>query len=319
MKMVKVAVTASKENCQIADKICRLLENLGLDVERPCYLPSCGAFVVQAAELVSAGAVDGAVVISSTGLEGSILGNKYSGVRAALVSTPTTAVYTREHNDSNLLCLGEDIVGRQKLIDIVECWVKSDFIGGRHAISVGMIREGELHQFKHSSAAEFQKTRRPIRHICIGNDHAGYEAKLQVLKILDTHGISYSDIGTDSADIVRYPYYAARIDQAVLEGTADAGIAICGTGIGISIAANKYKGIRAALCNDKTTARYARDNFDANVLCLGGKIVGTFELEDIVNEWLSGSCNTPSEILGVLSAVEAKNMTCTSWCPANNV
>lgn len=319
MKMAKVAVTSHKQNSKIAGDICCLLNNLGINVTRPEYQPACGAFVVQAAEMLSSGSVDGAIVVGSTGLEGSILGNKFAGVRAALVSTPTTAVYTREHNDSNLLSLGEDLSGRQKLLDIVENWVKSDFIGGRHAISVGMIKEGELYQFKQDAITGFHRTRRPIKHICIGNDHAGYEAKLQVLKILEARGISYTDLGTDSTDIVRYPYYAARIDQAVLEGAADAGIAVCGTGIGISIAANKFKGIRAALCNDKTTARLARDNYDANVLCIGGKIVGAFELEDIVNEWLSGSCSEPSEILGVLSSLEGKNMSYTQWRPAKNV
>ena len=319
MKMKTIALTSHQKGSRLADDVCCFLESLGLAVVKPEYQDQCGAFAAQAAALVSAGSVDGAIAIGSTGLEGSILGNKYAHVRAALVSTPTTAMYTREHNDSNLLCLGEDITGRQKLLDIVERWVKSDFIGGRHAISLGMIEEGELHQFAQGSDAVLLKTRRPIKHIYIGNDHAGYEAKLQILKILEARGISYTDLGTDSTDIVRYPYYAARVDQAVLAGKADAGIAICGTGIGISIAANKFKGIRAALCNDKTTARYARDSFDANVLCLGGKIVGPFEVEEIVNEWLAEPCGEPSPFLDLLSAIEGEKMTATDWRPANNV
>lgn len=319
MELKKIAVTAKNEGCSVLKDVCSLLESLHIEVIKPEYEPACGAYAVKAAELVSSGEADGAIVIGSNGLDSAILGNKFASVRASLVSTPTTARYTREHNASNLLCLGTDIVGPQKLLDIVKCWVSSDFIGGRHSISLGMIKEGELHQFCRGESAAAVQTKRPIRHIYIGNDHAGYEAKLQVLKILDAHGISYTDLGTDSTDIVRYPYYAARIAHAVLDGDADAGIAICGTGIGISIAVNKFKGIRAALCNDRTIARLAKEQFDANVLCIGGKIVGAFELEDIVNEWLSDSPRKPDEILDTISAVENANMTYTSWRPANNV
>ena len=305
MELKKIAITAKDKECSVLKDVCSLLDSLHIEVIKPEYEPACGAYAIRAAEIVSSGEADGAIVIGSNGLDSAILGNKFASVRASLVSTPTTARYTREHNASNLLCIGADLIGPQKLLDIVKCWV--------------MIKEGELHQFGHGESAAAVQTNRPIKHIYIGNDHAGYEAKLQVLRILEAHNISYTDLGTDSTDIVRYPYYAARIAHAVLDGDADAGIAICGTGIGISIAVNKFKGIRAALCNDRTMAKLAKEQFDANVLCIGGKIVGAFELEDIVNEWLADSPRTPDEILDTISAVENANMTYTSWRPANNV
>ena len=126
-----------------------------------------------------------------------------------------------------------------------------------------------------------------IQRIIIGNDHGGYEAKLEVVRHLQAQGIEVVDVGTASTEIVRYPDFARKVAGAVARGEFERGILICSTGIGMSIAANKIKGIRAALCTDGTMARMTRQHNDSNVLCLGGKITGVFEWLDIVDIWLA--------------------------------
>lgn len=107
--------------------------------------------------------------------------------------------------------------------------------------------------------------------IVIGSDHGGYELKEKIKAYFDTEKIDYTDIGTNSIDSVDYPDYGKKVGLAVTNEAYDFGIAICGTGIGISIAANKVKGVRAALVYDETTARLAKEHNNANVLALGGR------------------------------------------------
>lgn len=122
--------------------------------------------------------------------------------------------------------------------------------------------------------------------IWIGNDHGGYEMKKQILGHLAERGVSYHDVGCDSVDIVRYPYYAAQVAGAVSSGKASRGILICSTGIGMSIIANKYAHVRAALCTSAYTAQMTRAHNNSNVLCLGGKTTGIFEAYSILDAWL---------------------------------
>lgn len=122
--------------------------------------------------------------------------------------------------------------------------------------------------------------------IYIGNDHGGYALKEVLLKRLEELCVEYVDVGTDSADIVRYPYFAARVAGAVSSRRADRGILICSTGIGMSIIANRFKGVRASLCTDTYMAKMTRKHNDSNLLCLGGKITGEFEALDILETWL---------------------------------
>lgn len=110
--------------------------------------------------------------------------------------------------------------------------------------------------------------------LAIGCDHGGYELKKEIEAYLDKKGIAYKDFGCDSTASVDYPVYARKVANAILDGTCDKGILICGTGIGISIAANKIPGIRAALCTDCFCAQATREHNDANVLALGGRVVG---------------------------------------------
>jgi ribose 5-phosphate isomerase B len=127
--------------------------------------------------------------------------------------------------------------------------------------------------------------------IWIGCDHGGYELKQQILADLDRRGISVRDVGCHSTEIVRYPHYAAKVVEAIAAGEAQRGILICSTGIGMSIIANKYPGIRASLCTSTYMGRMTRAHNNSNVLCLGGKITGVFEALDILEAWL----NTPYE------------------------
>lgn len=122
--------------------------------------------------------------------------------------------------------------------------------------------------------------------IMIGNDHGGYVAKLEILEHLKQRGFEIEDIGCHSTDIVRYPHYAKAVALAVAAGAFMRGILICSTGIGMSIAANKIAGIRAALCTSTYMAKMTRQHNDSNILCLGGKVTGIFELIDIVDAWL---------------------------------
>jgi ribose 5-phosphate isomerase B len=125
--------------------------------------------------------------------------------------------------------------------------------------------------------------------IALGCDHGGYELKLEIKKYLDSKGIEYVDYGCDSTASVDYPVYAKKVAHAILDGTCEKGILICGTGIGISITANKIPGIRAAVCTDCFTAQATREHNDANILALGGRVVGVGLAEKIVETFL----NTP--------------------------
>ena len=110
--------------------------------------------------------------------------------------------------------------------------------------------------------------------VAIGCDHGGFELKQEVLKFLEQKGIEYKDFGCYSTASVDYPEYARKVAHAILDGTCDKGILICGTGIGISIAANKIPGIRAALCTDCFCAQATREHNEANILAMGGRVVG---------------------------------------------
>ena len=122
--------------------------------------------------------------------------------------------------------------------------------------------------------------------IAIGCDHGGYELKKEIESYLDGKGIAYKDYGCGSMASVDYPVYARKVAHAILDGECDKGILICGTGIGISIAANKIPGIRAALCTDCFCAQATREHNDANILALGGRVVGPGLAVKIVETFL---------------------------------
>lgn len=122
--------------------------------------------------------------------------------------------------------------------------------------------------------------------LAIGCDHGGYDLKQEVVRYLDNQGISYLDLGTYTKESTDYPKYAKLVCESILNGTCDTGILICGTGIGISITANRYKGIRAALCGDCFSAAATREHNDANVLALGARVTGSGLAIKIVDTFL---------------------------------
>lgn len=127
-----------------------------------------------------------------------------------------------------------------------------------------------------------------VMRIAVGSDHAGFDLKATLAKHLADGGHQVIDLGTDSPDVsVDYPTYGAAVGRAVVEGRADQGVCVCGTGIGISMAANKVPGVRAALVHDVTTASLARRHNDANVVCLGGRTLGTAEALDAVDTFVA--------------------------------
>ena len=127
--------------------------------------------------------------------------------------------------------------------------------------------------------------------IAIACDHAALDMKAEIEALLTARGLEYKDFGTYTTDSCHYPLYGARAAQAVASGECDRGIVICGTGIGISLAANKVKGIRCALCSDPYSAKMTRAHNDANMLALGARVIGVELAKMIVEAWL----DTPFE------------------------
>ncbi|MCH2547627.1 MAG: ribose 5-phosphate isomerase B [Alphaproteobacteria bacterium] len=131
----------------------------------------------------------------------------------------------------------------------------------------------------------------PHSTIAIASDHAGVALKESLKKLLSAQGITSLDLGTDNSDSVDYPDYATAVAQAIAWGQANRGIVICGSGIGISIAINRYRHIRSALCTSGIMARLARQHNDANVLALGARLT----TEDVAQECLDQFLNTKFE------------------------
>lgn len=127
--------------------------------------------------------------------------------------------------------------------------------------------------------------------VIIGSDHAAFEMKEQIKPLLETLGVTVEDIGPSSADSVDYPLYGKHVAKAVSDGAYPAGILMCGTGQGMCMVANKFRHVRAALCNDLFSAIMSRRHNNANILVMGGRMVGRALAEEIVRTWL----NTPFE------------------------
>lgn len=127
----------------------------------------------------------------------------------------------------------------------------------------------------------------PPKSIAIACDHAGFELKSVLKDDLEEQGYSVIDLGTKNADSVDYPDYAYRLAKALREGQADQGVLVCGSGIGISIAANRFKEIRAALVHDALGARMCRQHNDANVICFGGRMIGEEVALDCLKTFLA--------------------------------
>ena len=144
--------------------------------------------------------------------------------------------------------------------------------------------------------------------VYLGNDTAGYELKMKCIEYLQGKGIPYVDCGSENdpdIEVTRYPFFAAKVCNAVMNGEARCGVCICGTGIGISMTCNKFPGIRAALCNTTYDAVMTRRHNNANVICFGGKTMGEWNVIDMLEKFLNtdydagfheGSLNLITEI-----------------------
>lgn len=122
--------------------------------------------------------------------------------------------------------------------------------------------------------------------IIIGCDHAAFDLKDKIVLFLKEKRIKVKDIGAFSRDSVNYPDYAKEVCRSVTEGDNDRGILLCGTGLGMSMAANRYKGIRACLCNDLFSAKMSRKHNDSNILVMGARVIGDILALNIVDAWL---------------------------------
>lgn len=148
------------------------------------------------------------------------------------------------------------------------------------------------------------------KNILIGSDHAGYELKLKVIEHLKELGYTPIDVGNDSLESCDYPIFANRLCVGIQEGKAPLGILVCGTGIGMSLVANKHKGIRAACCSDTFSARLTREHNDANVLCFGSRVVGMGLAFDLVDNFLSAEYQggKHAKRVDMITAVENGNI-----------
>ena len=153
--------------------------------------------------------------------------------------------------------------------------------------------------------------------IWIGNDHGGYRLKGQIVEYLQKKGIRCKDIGCDSEEIVRYPYYAATVAGAVSKGEISRGILICSTGIGMSIIANKFKGVRASLCTSIYMSKMTRAHNNSNILCLGGKITDVKDALDILEAWLTTDFEGGRHNISLGLIDEAESAICNpdGWIP----
>lgn len=122
--------------------------------------------------------------------------------------------------------------------------------------------------------------------LVLAADHGGFELKNQLAAALTAAGHEVTDLGTNEPASVDYPDYAHRAAKAILDGTHERGILVCGSGVGMSLAANRHPGIRAVVCSDTYTARLSREHNDANILALGQRVVGPGLAKDIVDAWL---------------------------------
>lgn len=141
--------------------------------------------------------------------------------------------------------------------------------------------------------------------IGIGNDHAAVALKNVIVEHLQAQGHEVINFGTDTNDSVDYPVYGFKVAQAVAEGRCELGIAICGTGIGISLAANKVKGIRCACCSEPYSAKLSREHNNANMLAFGARVVGPEVAKMMVDEWLGATyCHRHDKRVAMIGEIE---------------
>lgn len=140
--------------------------------------------------------------------------------------------------------------------------------------------------------------------IAIGSDHAGYSLKQIIIQYLEQSNLSYKDYGCYNEQSCDYPVYAKKVANAIVTGECDKGILICGTGIGISIAANKIKGIRAALCHDCFSAQACREHNNANIIAMGSRVIGSGLAVKVVEEFLNTEFSNDKRHIDRINQIE---------------
>jgi len=148
-------------------------------------------------------------------------------------------------------------------------------------------------------------------HIAVACDHAGFPLKDEVIQVISEAGHQPVDLGTDSTEPVDYPDYAAKLGQAILEGKADRGVLLCGSGVGACIAANKINGIYAGLCHDEYSAAQGVEHDNMNVLCLGARVIGPALVPGLVRAFINAQFSTEERHqrrVGKIRKLECNNM-----------
>ncbi|NLJ25385.1 MAG: ribose 5-phosphate isomerase B [Firmicutes bacterium] len=145
--------------------------------------------------------------------------------------------------------------------------------------------------------------------LAIGSDHAAFRFKEEVKAYLDEKGIEYKDLGCFSTERTDYPIYGEKVANAVASGECEKGLLFCGTGVGISLAANKVPGIRAVVCSDCYTAALSRRHNDTNILALGARVVGIDLAKMIIDTWLNAEFEggRHADRVAMINAIETKN------------
>ena len=240
-----------------------------------------------------------------------ISGRKAASVTCELLTEADIVLtMTERHKDVILLYAGEVECLEEKTFTLAEYAVRAD------ACDVNDPFGGDMTAYK-ACAAQLQEyvtkacdrfaaqfTRRKKNMIGIGCDHTALLLKKEILAELDRQGLTYRDFGTHSTESVDYPVYAKLVAQAVLSGECDKGILICGTGIGISITANRLPGIRAALCHDVFSAKATRQHNDANILAMGARVIGPGLAIEIVNAFLQTPFSNEERHLNRIRQIE---------------
>jgi RpiB/LacA/LacB family sugar-phosphate isomerase len=147
--------------------------------------------------------------------------------------------------------------------------------------------------------------------IAIGADHAGFDMKIGLIQHLEALGHTVLDLGTDSRDPVDYPDFAEAVARALLEGQADRGLLVCGSGVGATVAANKFRGIRAGLCHDTYSAHQGVEHDDINLLVLGSRVIGTELARELVTAFVNARFSGEERHrrrLAKVAALESRNM-----------
>jgi len=228
--------------------------------------------------------------------------NKELLVEADIILTMTEAhknyLQNREEVSARKLFTLKELIKENEDLDILDPYGQSLEVYQKTKDEIKkyleeFIEKLELESLQNIAKEEFKNKiinkeilRGDMMKIAIGSDHAGYQLKEEIKSLLEEKGLFYQDMGTDSEDSVDYPDFAYKVAKGVADNNFDKGILICGTGIGMSIAANKVKGVRAALCHNVFSAKATRNYNDSNVLTMGSRVVAKGLAREIVKAWL---------------------------------